>query len=106
MKKKMVLIKRMNVTTPAHKKLGKYNGNLCSKDGVQFVVCLAKCIPPSSISLPMIASECVFATREICNMSVSDKRFLLDYYYSTTIYQLHVRGNRVVLPGYIKEAVR
>ena len=84
----------------------KCNGELCSKEGVEFVVCITKCIRPESISLPMVARDCVFATREVRDMSPNDKRFLLYYYYATTVYQFHGAGNRVVLPDCLKGAVR
>jgi hypothetical protein len=84
----------------------KCDGALCSKDGVQFIICLATCIPPQSISLSMVARDCVFATRELTEMSPSDKRFLLYYYYATTVYQFHGAGNRIILPECLKIAVR
>ena len=60
----------------------------------------------NSISLELIARDCVFATREVGEMSNSDKRFLLYYYYATTVYQFHGKGNRVELPECLKTAVR
>ena len=81
-------------------------GRCCSKHGVDFVVCITECIPVNSISLELIARDCVFATREVGEMSNSDKRFLLYYYYATTVYQFHGKGNRVELPECLKTAVR
>ena len=59
-----------------------------------------------SISLDLIARDCVFATRVVSEMSNSDKRFLLYYYYATTVYQFHGKGNRVELPECLKTAVQ
>lgn len=69
------------------------NGEQCSKHGVEFVMCLTKCVPVETVSLALVARDCVFATRALNEMSPSDKRFLLYYYYATTIYQFHGKGN-------------
>mmetsp|Transcript_1260 Transcript_1260/g.2682 ORF Transcript_1260/g.2682 Transcript_1260/m.2682 type:complete len:166 (+) Transcript_1260:276-773(+) len=82
------------------------DGELCSKHGVEFVACLTECVPVESISLPLVARECVFATRNLEDMTPSDRRFLLYYYYATTIYQFHGKGNRVELPECLKRTVR
>lgn len=83
------------------------NGQLCSQHGVEFVVCLTECVPTvQSVSLALIARECVFVTKKLSEMTPSDKRFLLYYYYATTIYQFHGKGNRVELPECLKNAVR
>lgn len=82
------------------------NGEQCSKHGVEFVMCLTKCVPVESVSLALVARDCVFATRSLNEMSPSDKRFLLYYYYATTIYQFHGKGNRVKLPECLKAAIR
>ena len=82
------------------------NGGECSKHGVVFVTCITECIPVGRVPLAFVARECVFATRKIDEMTPSDKRFLIYYYYTTTVYQFHGRGNRVELPECIKRAVR
>ena len=82
------------------------NGGECSKHGVVFVTCITECIPVGRVPLAFVARECVFATRKIDEMTPSDKRFLIYYYYATTVYQFHGRGNRVELPECIKRAVR
>ena len=82
------------------------NGDLCSKHGVEFVTCLTECVPVESISLPLVARECVFATRKLEDMTSSEKIFLLYYYYATTIYQFYGKGNQVELPECVKRAVR
>ncbi|KAL7545350.1 hypothetical protein ACHAWF_015516 [Thalassiosira exigua] len=82
------------------------NGELCSQHGVEFITCLTRCIPVQSVSLPSVARECVFVTKKHADMTPRDKRFLLYYYYATTIYQFHGKGNRVELPECLKRAVR
>ena len=82
------------------------NGNLCSCHGVEFVMCITDCIKPGSITLAIVAQECVFVTRDLEEMSESDKRFLLYYYYATTVYQFHGKGNRIKLPECLKYAIR
>lgn len=82
------------------------DGNMCSNYGVEFACCITTCIPVSSISLALVANNCVFATKEVSNMSQSEKRFLLYYYYATTVYQFRGAGNRVDLPQCLKESVR
>ncbi len=73
-------------------------GNLCTKCGVSFNVCLTELIPPSSISLELVARDCVFVTMEVDDMPDNYKRFLLYYYYATSVYQFHGSGNRIDLP--------
>ncbi|KAL7547930.1 hypothetical protein ACHAWF_011205 [Thalassiosira exigua] len=82
------------------------SGELCSKYGVEFVTCLTECIPVQEVSLSLVARECFFATRSLEMMTPRDKRFLFYYYYATTVYQFHGRGNRVELPECLKMAVR
>jgi len=65
------------------------HGEWCSQHGVEFVTCLTVCVPVNSVSIPLVARECVFATQKFSNMIARDKRFLLYYYYATTIYQFH-----------------
>ena len=82
------------------------NGNLCSQHGIDFAVCLTKCIPLESISLQRVARECVFVTKAFKDMQNRNKRFLLYYYYATSVYQFHGKGNRVELPECIVLAIR
>ena len=84
----------------------KCNGNLCSKHDIDFAVCLATCIPLADISLERIARECVFVDRELKDMENRHKRFLYYYYYATSVYQFHGRGNRVELPDCIVSVIR
>ena len=84
----------------------KCTGNLCSQHGIDFVVCLTKCVPISGLSLEKIARECVFVNKELKDMKNNNKRFLLYYYYATSVYQFHGRGNRVVLPECLVTAIR
>lgn len=81
-------------------------GEMCSKHGVNFVVCLTQCVPVDSVSLTMVARDCVFANKDIAEMTQSEKRFLLYYYYATTVYQFHGKGNRVELLEYITYTTR
>ncbi|KAL7549905.1 hypothetical protein ACHAWF_013166 [Thalassiosira exigua] len=69
------------------------SGELCTKHGVEFVACLTERFPVQEVSLSLVARECVFATRSLEMMTPRDKRFLLYYYYATTVYQFHGRGN-------------
>ena len=78
----------------------------CLKHNVSFVVCIMQCIPVQSISLSMVARECVFATNNVEEMTQNKQQLLVYYYYGTTIYQFHGKGNRVELPEYLKMAVR
>ena len=82
------------------------DGCLCSKHGVAFDLCLSKIIPPATVPLPIVARDCVFADLDVKDMSNSNKRFLLYYYYATTVYQFHGSGNRIDLPECIIYAVR
>jgi len=81
-------------------------GKLCSKYGLNFIVCLTECIPVESISLELVIRDCVFVTKTLEEMTNSDKRFLLYYYYATSVYQFHGKGNRVELPNCLIAAVR
>jgi len=82
------------------------SGEQCSRYGVDFIACITACIPVSSVSPAMVARECVFATKEVKDMSQSEKRFLMYYYYATTVYQFRGKGNRVELPNCLVAAVR
>ena len=79
---------------------------LCSSHGISFSTCLSKCIPIEGISLARVAKECVFVTKELKDMNSSNKRFLLYYYYATSVYQFHGKGNRVELPECIVSRIR
>jgi len=108
-KKKGLLTKRKepadtSATLQASKPI--CNGCLCSKHGVAFDLCLSKIIPPETVPLPIVARDCVFANMEVEDMSNSNKRFLLYYYYATTVYQFHGAGNRIDLPECVIYAVR
>ena len=81
-------------------------GRECSKHGVQFAVCVRKCVPIKGISLEKVARECVFVDKEFRDMTNRNKRFLLYYYYATSVYQFHGKGNRVDLPKCILSEVR
>ena len=81
-------------------------GNLCSTNGLHFVVCLSKCVPIEKVCLEKVASECVFVDRDLKDMEMRHKRFLVYYYYATSVYQFRGRGNRVELPKCIVSAVR
>ena len=48
----------------------------------------------------------MFSTKEVPDMSPNDKQFMLYYYYATTVYQFHGAVNRVVLPDFLKGAMR
>jgi len=82
------------------------NGSLCSKHGVEFITCITKCIPIRSVSLELTARDCIFVSKTVDEMSRSEKRFLVYYYFATTIYQFRGRGNRVELPECLLKAVR
>ena len=69
-------------------------------------MCITECIKPREVPLAIVAQECVFVTRDLEDMSQSDNRFLLYYYYATTVYQFHGKGNRIMLPECLKYAIR
>ena len=79
---------------------------LCSKHGIDFTICLAKFVPIHSVSLSKVARECVFVNKKLKEMSNKNKRFLLYYYYATSVYQFHGKGNCVELPDCIVSEVR
>ena len=93
-------------TDPSEKEQPCCDGSRCSKHGVSFDLCLCQLIPPDAVPLPIVARECVFTTMEVKDMQPNHKRFLLYYYYATTIYQFHGAGNRVELPECVIYAVR
>jgi hypothetical protein len=75
------------------------SGEVCSNHGIQFVVCVTECIPVTDVSLLPVAKECVFATKPVRDMTPKEKRFLLYYWYATSVYQFRGKGNRVNLPN-------
>ncbi|KAL7547980.1 hypothetical protein ACHAWF_017086 [Thalassiosira exigua] len=84
----------------------KCSGELCSVHGIDFAVCLTKAVPIENVSLPKVARECVFVTKELKDMDNRNKRFLLYYYYATSVYQFHGRGNRIDLPECLVSTIR
>ena len=78
---------------------------LCSKHGIYFSVCLSKCVPVENMSLAKVAWECLFVTKEPKEMLPNHFRFLCYYYYVTSAYQFHEKGNRVDLPDCIVAAI-
>ncbi|EJK66323.1 hypothetical protein THAOC_12765 [Thalassiosira oceanica] len=82
------------------------DGTHCSKHGVHFIQCVTKCMPVSSVSLELVARDCCYATKAVAEMTNSEKRFLLYYYYATSVYQFCGKGNRVQLPECLIAAVR
>ena len=81
-------------------------GRLCSKHGISFSTCLSKCVPVKNLSLSRVAQECVFVTMELHEMEPNHLRFLCYYYYATSVYQFHGKGNRVELPDCILDEIR
>ena len=81
-------------------------GNLCSKNGVEFLTCLATFVPVKFISLELVARECVFATKELSDMLPNKEKNVCYYFHSITIYQFRGKVNRVELPECVKLAVR
>lgn len=63
-------------------------------------------MPVNTLSLENIASECVFVSKEVKDMTPSNKLFILYYYYATSVYQFHGKGNRVELPKCIVPEIR
>jgi hypothetical protein len=83
----------------------KCNGQVCSNHGIQFVVCVTECIPVADVSLTAVAKECVFATKPVPDMNPKEKRFLLYYWYATSVYQFRGKGNQVNLPNCLVWAI-
>ena len=52
-------------------------GDLCSKHGIAFAVCLARSVPIKNVSIAKVAKEGVFVDRELEDMANNHKRFLL-----------------------------
>jgi len=67
-------------------------GNLCSKHGIAFAVCLVGSVPIKNVSIGKVARECVFVDRELKDMANNLKCFLLYYYYATSVYQFYGRA--------------
>jgi hypothetical protein len=66
----------------------KCNGKVCSNHGIQFVACVTECIPVTDVFLTAVAKECVFTTKPVPDMTPKEKRFLLYYWYATSVYNL------------------
>ena len=83
------------------------DGQLCSTHGVKFLRCIRHCRPVSEVRLQPLARDCVFSRSEIVEeLQMKEKRFLLYYYYATTVYQFHGAKNRVMLPSCLVNAIR
>ena len=81
-------------------------GRLCSKHGISFSICLSNFVPVENMSLAKVSRECVFVTKELKDMTLNNLRFLCYYYYATSVYRFHGKGNRVDLPDCIVASIR
>ena len=76
-------------------------GRLCSIHGVSLAVCLSDSVPVKNVSLERVARECVFVNREMNKMAPNQRRFLCYWYYATSVYQFHGKGNCTESPDCI-----
>jgi len=81
-------------------------GELCSKAQVEFITCITKCVPIDKVPLKKVANECVFFNVDFDKAVNKNRRFLLYYYYATSVYQFHGSGNRIELPKCLVTAIR
>jgi hypothetical protein len=84
----------------------KSSGEVCSNHGIQSIVCVTECIPVTDVSLLAVAKECILATKPLRDMTPKEKRFLLYYWYPTSVYQFRGKGNRVNLPNCLVWVIR
>jgi hypothetical protein len=78
----------------------------CGDAHRQFGQCVTRSCPPESIPLEALVREYPFVTKLVSNMSNSEKRCCLYFYYHSTFFKMHGDGDRHRLPLCIELAVR
>ena len=78
----------------------------CSVYGLSTLQCICVSDPVDDIDLEVIRQYCWFATKDVCNMTNSNKRNMLYWWYMTNIYNVCGAGRRKDPPACLKAAIR
>jgi hypothetical protein len=69
-------------------------GQLCKSPRVHFIRCVTHCFPVKSLVLTEIAKSCPFVNMSVAEMSNSQKRNLVYWWYAVNIYFVAGKSNR------------
>jgi hypothetical protein len=75
-----------------------FKNRLCSKHGVSLICCICESNPVSELDLQTVKEDCYFATHEVADMTNSQKRCMIYWWYATNIYSICGKGRRLQLP--------
>ena len=83
-----------------------YGKRLCSVHGVEMIGCICELHPVSRLNLQTLKEDCYFAKDELNDMTNSQKRCMIYWWYATNIYSICGKKNRMQLPDCLVNAVR
>lgn len=83
-----------------------FKNRLCSKHGVSLICCICESNPVAELDLQTVKEDCYFATHEVADMTNSQKRCMIYWWYATNIYSICGKGRRLQLPDCLVHAVR
>ena len=74
------------------------DGSRCSLCGIQFDRCVAEVSPVDDIVMKEVARECFFVDKPVEEMSLSEKRNILYYWYATNVFGICGKNHVAYLP--------
>mmetsp|Transcript_23914 Transcript_23914/g.39424 ORF Transcript_23914/g.39424 Transcript_23914/m.39424 type:complete len:372 (-) Transcript_23914:79-1194(-) len=83
-----------------------YGKRLCSIHGVEMIGCICELHPVKRLNLQTLKEDCYFAKDEVKDMTNSQKRCMIYWWYATNIYSICGKRNRLQLPDCLVNAVR
>ena len=83
-----------------------FNKRLCSKHGMNMITCICKSCPAKDLDLQTLKEDCYFATTAVDNMTNSQKRCMIYWWYATNIYSICGKRQHMMLPDCLVQMVR
>ncbi len=83
-----------------------YGKRLCSVHGVGMIGCICDLHPVSRLNLQVLKEDCYFAKEEVKDMTNSQKRCMIYWWYATNIYSICGKKKRMRLPDCLVNSVR
>mmetsp|Transcript_25930 Transcript_25930/g.38109 ORF Transcript_25930/g.38109 Transcript_25930/m.38109 type:complete len:370 (-) Transcript_25930:2533-3642(-) len=95
-----------NLQKDVSKAVCEFPNRLCSINGINMVICICKSRPVESLDLNTLREDCYFANEKVEDMTNSQKRCMIYWWYATNIYSICGKGKRMKLPDCLVKAVR
>ena len=83
-----------------------YGKRLCSVHGVEMIGCICDLHKVTDLNLQTLKEDCYFAKDEVKDMTESQKRCMIYWWYATNIYSICGKKHRMKLPDCLVNAVR